>query len=103
MNKLIMEYLVIEGYKSAAEEFSKEASVPPPLDLDTIERRMNIRDAVQRGDVEEAIERVNELNPEVCGPVTIPITSHLHQRESVWVARFPGCDPPPLVSPFFPF
>ena len=63
-----MDYLVIEGYKSAAEEFSREASLQPPVDLSTIESRMNIREALQRGDVEEAIEKVNDLNPEVCRP-----------------------------------
>ena len=60
-----MDYLVIAGYKTAAEEFSKEAGVVPPVDFESIEHRMNIREAVQRGDVEEAITRVNELNPEV--------------------------------------
>ena len=61
-----MDYLVIEGYKSAAEEFSKEADIASPVDFQSIEDRMNIRDALQRGDVEEAITRVNDLNPEVC-------------------------------------
>lgn len=66
LNRLIMDYLVIEGYKTAAEEFSKEADIAPPVDFNSIESRMNIREAVQRGDVEEAIERTNDLNPEVC-------------------------------------
>lgn len=60
-----MDYLVIEGYKTAAEEFSKEADLATPVDLDSIESRMSIREAVQRGDVEEAIDKVNDLNPEV--------------------------------------
>ena len=60
-----MDYLVIEGYKSAAEEFSKETGLISPVDLGTIESRMSIREAMQRGDVEEAIERVNDLNPDV--------------------------------------
>lgn len=60
-----MDYLILEGYKSAAEEFSKEADLQAPVDFSNIESRMNIRDAVQRGDVEEAIELVNDLNPEV--------------------------------------
>jgi len=61
-----MDYLVIEGYKSAAEEFSQEANLAPPVDFESIESRMDIREALQRGDVEEAITRVNDLNPEVC-------------------------------------
>jgi len=64
-----MEYLVIEGYKTAAEEFSKEADLVPPVDLQSIESRLDIREAVQRGDVEEAIERVNDMNPDVSFPL----------------------------------
>lgn len=63
-----MDYLVVEGYKAAAEEFSKETGLNSAVNLTTIESRMSIREAVQRGDVEEAIERVNDLNPEVCSP-----------------------------------
>jgi len=65
LNKLIMDYLVIEGYKSAAEEFGKEADLTSPVDFQSIEDRTNIREALQRGDVEEAIMRVNNLNPEI--------------------------------------
>lgn len=65
LNRLVMDYLVIEGYKSAAEEFSGEAGVITPVDFDSIESRMNIREALQRGDVQDAITRVNDLNPEV--------------------------------------
>ena len=65
LNRLIMDYLVIQGYKSAAEEFSQEAGLSPPVDFESIESRMNIREALQRGDVEDAITRVNDLNPEV--------------------------------------
>ena len=61
-----MDYLVIEGYKVSAEEFSQEAGLSPPVDFESIEGRMNIREALQRGDVEDAITRVNDLNPEVC-------------------------------------
>lgn len=61
-----MDYLVIEGYKTAAEEFSREAGMESPVDFESIESRMNIREALQRGDVSDAITRVNDLNPEVC-------------------------------------
>ncbi|KAJ3514232.1 hypothetical protein NLJ89_g2487 [Agrocybe chaxingu] len=65
LNRLVMDYLVIEGYKSAAEEFSQEANLSPPVDFESIESRMDIREALQRGDVEDAITRVNDLNPEI--------------------------------------
>lgn len=65
LNRLIMDYLVIEGYKDAAERFSNETGLSPLVDLESIENRMNIRSAIQRGDVDDAIGRVNELDPEV--------------------------------------
>ncbi|KAL5495296.1 hypothetical protein ACEPAI_759 [Sanghuangporus weigelae] len=65
LNRLVMDYLVIEGYKTAAEEFSKEADLLLPADSRSIEDRTIIREALQRGDVEEAIMRVNELDPEI--------------------------------------
>ena len=60
-----MDYLVIEGYKAAAEEFSKEAELNTAVDFQTIEDRTNIREALEHGDVEGAITRVNDLNPDV--------------------------------------
>ncbi|KAH9944152.1 CTLH/CRA C-terminal to lish motif domain-containing protein [Epithele typhae] len=65
LNRLVMDYLVIEGYKSAAEEFSKETSLESPTDFNSIENRMRIREALQRGDVGDAITRVNDLDPEI--------------------------------------
>lgn len=65
LNRLIMDYLVIEGYKDAAERFSFETGLSPQVDLESIQNRMIIRSAIQRGDVEDAIGRVNELDPEV--------------------------------------
>ena len=62
---------MIEGYKSAAEEFSREASMMPPVDFESIGSRMDIREALQRGDVDEAIARVNDLNPEVRGWIQV--------------------------------
>jgi hypothetical protein len=71
-----MNYLVIEGYKDAAEKFGKEAGIKPFMDMNSIESRMLIRTAVQKGNIEEAIDRVNDLNPEVT------------EAASSWHARF---------------
>lgn len=80
LNRLVMDYLVIEGYKTAAEEFSREAGLDSPVDFESIESRMNIREALQRGDVSEAITRVNDLNPEVRRP------DQSHLQALVWRA-----------------
>lgn len=68
LDRLVMDYLCIEGYRNAAEEFAKEASVAP-TDLDSIEKRMNIRDSIQRGQIPEAIAELNDLDSEVSVPL----------------------------------
>jgi hypothetical protein len=65
LNKLVMNYLVIEGYKDAAEKFAHETGLEPTVELESIEDRMNIRNAVQNGDIDQAIAQVNDLDPEV--------------------------------------
>ena len=66
-----MDYLVVEGYKEAAQNFARESgmmtSASQEADFESIQNRMTIRQAIQQGNIVEAIERVNDLNPEV-GP-----------------------------------
>ncbi|KAK4340575.1 hypothetical protein RND71_039076 [Anisodus tanguticus] len=64
MNRLVMNFLVTEGYVEAAEKFRKESGTDPDIDLATITDRMAVKKAVQAGNVEDAIEKVNDLNPE---------------------------------------
>ena len=45
--------------------FETESGTQPGVQLSTIMDRMEIRKAVQAGQVEEAIDKVNDLNPEV--------------------------------------
>ncbi len=58
---------MIEGYKDAAEQFALESGLKPSIDLASIEDRMVIRNSVQSGNIDEAIERVNDLDPEARG------------------------------------
>ncbi|KAJ1538946.1 Glucose-induced degradation complex subunit, partial [Nowakowskiella sp. JEL0078] len=81
-----MNYLVIEGYKSAAEKLSVEAGILPVVDLSSIEDRMKIRHAVQSGQIDEAIERVNDLDPEILD--TNPkLYFHLQQQKLIELIR----------------
>lgn len=57
--------MLSKGYVEAAESFCKESNTKPGVDLAAITDRMEIRKAVQSGDIQDAIERVNDLNPEV--------------------------------------
>lgn len=67
-----MDYLITEGYPSAAEKFAAEANIQPKTDLKSIQERVQIRDSIHRGDLQEAIELINELNPEVCSIIAFP-------------------------------
>ena len=58
MNQLLMNYLVIEGYKGAAEQFSHETGIKPLGELAAIEERMQIRGAIQRGDISKSNQQV---------------------------------------------
>ncbi|CAM6009481.1 unnamed protein product [Sphagnum balticum] len=86
MNKLVMNFLVTEGYVEAAEKFQMESGTQPDIDLGTITDRMAVRKAVQCGQVEDAIEKVNDLNPEILD--TNPqLFFHLQQQRLIELIR----------------
>ncbi|KAL8769957.1 MAG: hypothetical protein Q9209_004204 [Squamulea sp. 1 TL-2023] len=58
-----MDYLISEGYPSAAQKFASEANIQPTSAVDSIEERVAIREAIYRGDIRSAIEKINELDP----------------------------------------
>ena len=81
-----MNYLVIEGYKEAAEKFEKECGTSPGVDLQSISERMATRVAIQRGDVQEAIERANDLNPLILDE-NPELFFHLQQQKLIELIR----------------
>ncbi|GAA0151677.1 scaffold/adaptor protein [Lithospermum erythrorhizon] len=86
MDKLVMNFLVTEGYVEAAEKFRSETGTEPDIDLATITDRMAVKKAVQSGNVEDAIEKVNDLNPEILD--TNPqLFFHLQQQRLIELIR----------------
>ncbi|KAJ9298450.1 hypothetical protein DTO271G3_3417 [Paecilomyces variotii] len=65
INYLVMDYLVTNGYPSAAKRFAVEANIQPRLDIESIQERVEIRSAIHSGDIQTAIEKINELNPQI--------------------------------------
>eukprot|EP01147_Barroeca_monosierra_P004110 gene4110-45_t len=65
IDKLVLDYLVHEGYKPAAEHLIQEANLPEPPYLSDVERRMEIRAAVHQGDIEKAISLVNDMGTQL--------------------------------------
>lgn len=54
-----------EGYKDAAERFQEESGITPPVDLNSLDDRIKIRNAIQNGQIQEAIRLINQLHPEL--------------------------------------
>ncbi|XP_023015704.2 GID complex subunit 8 homolog protein Houki [Leptinotarsa decemlineata] len=65
MNKLIMNYLVTEGFQEAAEKFQQESGIVPSVDLRSLDDRTRIRDAIMTGKIQEATALINQLHPEM--------------------------------------
>eukprot|EP01113_Clastostelium_recurvatum_P007877 TRINITY_DN13688_c0_g1_i3.p1 TRINITY_DN13688_c0_g1~~TRINITY_DN13688_c0_g1_i3.p1 ORF type:complete len:224 (-),score=71.20 TRINITY_DN13688_c0_g1_i3:66-737(-) len=86
LNRLVMNYLVIEGYRDAAEALQKESGTDPMTDLSNVSDRMAIRAAIQRGDVEEGIAKVNDLEPRLLDS-NPTLFFHLQQQRLIELIR----------------
>ena len=64
-----MDYLISEGYPCAAQKFALEANIQPKVEIDSIRERVEIRNAIYSGDIQTAIEKINELNHQVGFPL----------------------------------
>lgn len=65
LNSIIMDYLVNEGYPAAAQKFAIEAGIPFVGDTESIQQRVDIRNAIHAGELQLAIERIDELDRSV--------------------------------------
>ncbi|KAM0200744.1 hypothetical protein ACHAPI_002409 [Fusarium lateritium] len=65
INALILDYLTMEGYPNAAANFSKEANIPPHQEPQSITARQEIQNCVHSGNVQIAIETLNDFDPEI--------------------------------------
>ena len=75
-----------QGYVDAALAFQRESGTDPGVDLAAITDRMEIRRAVQSGDVEAAMERVNDLDPEILEEHA-ELLFHLQQQRLIELIR----------------
>jgi len=74
LNMLIMDYLVAEGFKEAAERFKIEAGIEMPLgessavgglDSNEMDQRIGVRSAIEEGNIKRAIQLINTYYPEL--------------------------------------
>ena len=74
MNLLVMNYLVTKGYPCTVKNFAAEANIKLEADAELIEERVEIRNAIHSGDIQSAIEKINELDPQVIIPALVSLT-----------------------------
>ncbi|RKO96258.1 hypothetical protein CXG81DRAFT_850, partial [Caulochytrium protostelioides] len=86
MNALIMNYLVVEGFKDAADQFARESGTVPAVNTASIQDRMAIRQAVQAGRIDDAIAQVNDLDPEILDANTM-LSFRLQQQKLIEMIR----------------
>ncbi|KAJ5195283.1 uncharacterized protein N7498_008721, partial [Penicillium cinerascens] len=65
INYLVMDYLITNGYPAAANKFAVEANIQLRTDLEAIQERVDIRTSIHSGNIQLAIEKINELNPQI--------------------------------------
>ena len=60
-----MDFLVQEGYPDAAAHFAEEANMTTDAEESLIEERVKIKNAIYRGDIQTAIEEINDIDVSV--------------------------------------
>lgn len=65
LNQIVMDYLITEGYKEAAEQFASESGTTISIDLESLDERRIIRDCIMNGEIDKAIELVNDIDVDI--------------------------------------
>ncbi|XP_052183119.1 protein GID8 homolog isoform X2 [Diospyros lotus] len=86
MNKLVMNFLVTEGYADCAEKFRMESGTELDTDIATVRDRMAVKKAVESGNVEFAIQKVNDLHPKILD-ANPKLFFHLQQQRLIELIR----------------
>ncbi|KAE8806086.1 pg4 [Hordeum vulgare] len=98
IHKEDMNFLVTEGLVDAAHRFRLESGTQPEIDLATIIDRMEVKKAVQSGNVQEAVERINDLNPTVPFCPSFSQIQFLFQCWAIWILESTRLEDTVLVN-----
>lgn len=87
-----MDYLICEGYPGAAEKFAQETNLAQgdAFDLGNIRERVQIRNAILAGNIEIAIELLNDYDAKVSLLLAIPFTLHKMIQVSCTTRNLPS-------------
>ncbi|KAG4305509.1 hypothetical protein PORY_001065 [Pneumocystis oryctolagi] len=102
LNAMVLNFLMVEGYQDAAAKFIAEARLTTPSGFEQMQERMIIQEAIHRGDVISAIEKINELDSELLD--THPAVHFMLLRlELIERMRAMMCSPNADVTPILEF
>ena len=87
MDRHLMDYLIHEGHKEAAEAFREEASLSVDVDLETITERRGIRTAMESGEVGMAIEHAERITPDLLHGSNLDLGFHVQQQQLLELIR----------------
>lgn len=92
INSVIMDYLISEGYPAAAEKFAQETNLfqSDAFDLSSIRERVDIRNAILAGRIEDAIELLNETNTMVSSFIPSLLPHHKMIQVSCTTRNLPS-------------
>ncbi len=65
IHSMILNYLVLHGYNDTARKFAIEANFRADVNDYDMNARVLIKRDILSGQLEDAVEKVNDLNPEV--------------------------------------
>ncbi|OTA63200.1 hypothetical protein K449DRAFT_433308 [Hypoxylon sp. EC38] len=65
INAIILDYLTVAGYPNAAAKFSTEANLSPQQPSSAIQARQRIQTFIYKGEIENAIRALNDLDPSI--------------------------------------
>ncbi|CAF4484837.1 unnamed protein product [Rotaria socialis] len=87
LNRLIINYLITEGFKEAAEIFAQEAGITlNNVDLTSVDERLKIREAIENGKIQDAICLINKKAPELLDQ-NKQLAFHLKQQHLIELIR----------------
>lgn len=103
INYVIMDYLISEGYPGAAEKFAQETNLyqGEAFDVDAIRERVQIRNAILSGNIEQAIELINSVNAKILD-TNSSLHFHLLQLQLIEIIRSVLSKGNPVASDFRP-
>ena len=91
MNELIMDYLEHEGFKEAAERFREEAGIKPKMATEVMEKRIEIRQNIEEGNILGARTLINNHYPELLED-NHDLNFRLHQQHLIELIRRQSID-----------